>query len=249
MKGGFCVSTVRIVGGRDPGSNGRRLARPRIVVIVAGAADGADDIFGPRVDPDYPGSCSAFTGEGNVDAQDPKELLRATQAAGECPRILRPSCGPARGSITRRVDTGCRRSEALPVHVLRFRIMSRTLAATRSAHPMRLYPRTPSLRCLRWPGRKVVATPDSADPAQAKGIDKSILTVAAPRRYRNREHLRYKPPDRDRGLDREGSSDSLRSKSILRGLGVGCGEGVLGGPFSKPMDKLRKIGFVLSNCN
>jgi hypothetical protein len=27
--------------------------------------------------------------------------------------------------------------------------------------------------------------------AQAKGIDKSILTLAAPRRYRNREHLRY----------------------------------------------------------
>jgi hypothetical protein len=26
---------------------------------------------------------------------------------------------------------------------------------------------------------------------QAKGIDKSVLTVAAPRRYRNREHLRY----------------------------------------------------------
>jgi ERF superfamily len=30
-----------------------------------------------------------------------------------------------------------------------------------------------------------------AAPGQAKGIDKSILTVAAPRRYRNREHLRY----------------------------------------------------------
>jgi len=28
-------------------------------------------------------------------------------------------------------------------------------------------------------------------PNQAQGIDKSILTVAAPRRYRNREHLRY----------------------------------------------------------
>jgi hypothetical protein len=28
-------------------------------------------------------------------------------------------------------------------------------------------------------------------PNQAKGIDKSVLTVAAPRRYRNREHLRY----------------------------------------------------------
>src|SRR5262249_16172816 len=30
-----------------------------------------------------------------------------------------------------------------------------------------------------------------AAPGQAKGIDKSILTLAAPRRYRNREHLRY----------------------------------------------------------
>jgi ERF superfamily len=28
-------------------------------------------------------------------------------------------------------------------------------------------------------------------PDQAKGIDKSVLTVATPRRYRNREHLRY----------------------------------------------------------
>jgi ERF superfamily len=30
----------------------------------------------------------------------------------------------------------------------------------------------------------------AAAPGQAKGIDKSVLTVAAPRRYRNREHLR-----------------------------------------------------------
>jgi len=37
-------------------------------------------------------------------------------------------------------------------------------------------------------GPRVIATPD---PGQAKAIDKSILTVAAPRRYRNREHLRY----------------------------------------------------------
>jgi hypothetical protein len=35
------------------------------------------------------------------------------------------------------------------------------------------------------------ATTKSTDAGQAKGIDKSILTVAAPRRYRNREHLRY----------------------------------------------------------
>jgi ERF superfamily len=32
---------------------------------------------------------------------------------------------------------------------------------------------------------------ESAEPDRVKGIDKSILTVAAPRRYRNREHLRY----------------------------------------------------------
>jgi len=40
-------------------------------------------------------------------------------------------------------------------------------------------------------GLQVIATPKSTDAGQAKGIDKSILTVAAPRRYRNREHLRY----------------------------------------------------------
>ena len=40
-------------------------------------------------------------------------------------------------------------------------------------------------------GPRVIAAPESTDPARAKGIDKSILAVAAPRRYRNREHLRY----------------------------------------------------------
>jgi hypothetical protein len=38
---------------------------------------------------------------------------------------------------------------------------------------------------------QVNATSDGIDSGQSKGIDKSILTVAAPRRYRNREHLRY----------------------------------------------------------
>jgi len=32
---------------------------------------------------------------------------------------------------------------------------------------------------------------ESPDPGQAKGIDKSTLTISAPRRYRNRDHLRY----------------------------------------------------------
>jgi hypothetical protein len=40
-------------------------------------------------------------------------------------------------------------------------------------------------------GPQLIADPESTDPARAKGIDKSILTVASPRRYRNREHLRY----------------------------------------------------------
>jgi len=40
-------------------------------------------------------------------------------------------------------------------------------------------------------GPRVIAVAESIDPARAKGIDKSILAVAAPRRYRNREHLRY----------------------------------------------------------
>jgi len=40
-------------------------------------------------------------------------------------------------------------------------------------------------------GPQVIATTESTDQGQAKGIDKSILTVASPRRYRNREHLRY----------------------------------------------------------
>src|SRR5262249_31175972 len=38
---------------------------------------------------------------------------------------------------------------------------------------------------------QVIVTSDGIDAGPAKGIDKSILTVAAPRRYRNREHLRY----------------------------------------------------------
>jgi len=38
---------------------------------------------------------------------------------------------------------------------------------------------------------QVTAPAEGTTPDQAQGIDKSILTVAAPRRYRNREHLRY----------------------------------------------------------
>jgi hypothetical protein len=40
-------------------------------------------------------------------------------------------------------------------------------------------------------GPQVTAATETTGVSQAKGIDKSILAVAAPRRYRNREHLRY----------------------------------------------------------
>jgi hypothetical protein len=42
-------------------------------------------------------------------------------------------------------------------------------------------------------GPQAIATPERPEPGQAQGIDKSILALAAPRRYRNREHLRYVP--------------------------------------------------------
>jgi hypothetical protein len=40
-------------------------------------------------------------------------------------------------------------------------------------------------------GLQDAVTPENTASGQARGIDKSILTVAAPRRYRSREHLRY----------------------------------------------------------
>jgi hypothetical protein len=40
-------------------------------------------------------------------------------------------------------------------------------------------------------GPQLMATTENTDPGQAKGIDKSVLAVAAPRRYRNRRHLCY----------------------------------------------------------
>jgi hypothetical protein len=116
MKGGFCVSTVSIVSGHSPGAMplvagctywpARRLARPRLLIVVADTADSADSIFTPRTDPDHSGSSSAFTIEGKLDAQCSKERLCATQAAGEGPRVLRPSRGPARKAGTRQVCTG-----------------------------------------------------------------------------------------------------------------------------------------------
>jgi len=56
LKGGFCVSTVSIVCGRAPGSmavvsgcsywTAGRLARPRVVIVIADDADSADGADG-----------------------------------------------------------------------------------------------------------------------------------------------------------------------------------------------------------
>jgi hypothetical protein len=40
-------------------------------------------------------------------------------------------------------------------------------------------------------GPQETVTTDSAETPPIKGIDKSVLTITAPRRYRNREHLRF----------------------------------------------------------
>ena len=66
-------------------------------MVIADDADGADDVFWPRADPDHSGSSSAFTTEGDVDTQYPKERLRTTQAAPRPRGVLGPTSGPARG--------------------------------------------------------------------------------------------------------------------------------------------------------
>jgi hypothetical protein len=40
-------------------------------------------------------------------------------------------------------------------------------------------------------GSQVIISSKNAEPPQPKGIDKSVLAVSAPRRYRNKEHLRF----------------------------------------------------------
>jgi hypothetical protein len=57
----------------------------------ADAADIADGIFARRANPDYSISGSAFTTEGNIDAERSKKCLRPAQVAAEDSRILGPT--------------------------------------------------------------------------------------------------------------------------------------------------------------
>jgi ERF superfamily len=57
-----------------------------------------------------------------------------------------------------------------------------------------LSPPTASLTAPAPAQQTAAAAPDGAepaDPSRATGIDKSVLAIAAPRRYRNRDHLRF----------------------------------------------------------
>src|SRR6266511_2549004 len=65
----------------------------------------------------------------------------------------------------------------------------RRLSALPSSDPAAPSNDVPSVTQIAGP--QVTATTESTDFGQAKGIDKSSLTVAAPRRYRNPDHLRY----------------------------------------------------------
>jgi hypothetical protein len=58
---------------------------------IADAADGTDGIFERRAHPDYSAFGSAFTTEGNLDAERPKKCLRPAQVAGEGARIFGPA--------------------------------------------------------------------------------------------------------------------------------------------------------------
>jgi hypothetical protein len=132
-----------IVSGHSPGAMplvagctywpARRLARPRLLIVVADTADGADGLFGARADPDHPASSSTFTTELNVNAHDPQERLRTTQAAGEARGFFGQTAAPLERPESARSAPARRRSEALPVHVLRFAIICRIQAATGSA--------------------------------------------------------------------------------------------------------------------
>jgi hypothetical protein len=72
----------------------------QVRATIADVADGADGIFQRRAYPDYSASGSAFTTEGNVDAERPKEALRPTQVAGEGAGILGPAGAVLRNTLT-----------------------------------------------------------------------------------------------------------------------------------------------------
>jgi hypothetical protein len=78
-------------------------------VIILADADGADGIFGPGMNPDHPGSSSAFTTEGNLNAEHAKKRLRTTQRPSKQSWISWPVCASPRGANTSKIGAGTQR--------------------------------------------------------------------------------------------------------------------------------------------
>jgi hypothetical protein len=83
---------------------GRRLARPRVVIVIADDAAGADGIFRPRTDPDHSGSSSAFMTEGNLNTPHPKNVCAASGPATAL-RFLGQSLAPL--EVAANSSAGC----------------------------------------------------------------------------------------------------------------------------------------------
>jgi hypothetical protein len=101
--------------------------------ITAGSTDGADVIFSTtRAHLDHSGPCAAFTRECDLDAQRPEGCLRPPQPTSQRPRIFCPCCGP-RDVIAALSAHKRKRSDALPLHVVRSTMIARTQVAMGSA--------------------------------------------------------------------------------------------------------------------
>jgi hypothetical protein len=140
----------------------------------------------PRMPPRTPGSAGARGGrKGEIVTLDPEQsgalrekllsevgnIATADYAAAWAREAL-----PAKNSLTA-TDAN------LVEDAFERRLLG--LVSSDAAAPSNEDPSVPQIEL------QALAITQSSDAGRAKGIDKSILTVAAPRRYRNREHLRY----------------------------------------------------------
>ncbi len=75
-----------------PSEHGLIASRP-IAMRSADETDAADAIFSPRAYPDHSRPRTAFTREGNLNAERAEERLRAPESTGEGPRVFCP-CDP-----------------------------------------------------------------------------------------------------------------------------------------------------------
>src|SRR5262245_31486188 len=81
----------------------------------------------------HPVPCAPLATESHFDAKRPQKGLRSTQPSGERAGVSWPVCAPPRdGTTTGKIGRGTQKSDAVPVHVLRLAMISRTQEATGS---------------------------------------------------------------------------------------------------------------------